>query len=48
MTDFNPVPFYLREIQDSQVPEERMAQKDQRGLRACLVMRVPQEQQGRR
>lgn len=33
---------------DSQVPEERMVQKDKRGLRGCLVMRVPPEQQGRR
>lgn len=36
------------EPRDSQVPEERMAQKDKRGLRGCLVMRVPREQQGRR
>lgn len=36
------------ETRDSQVPEERMAQKDKRGLRDCLVMRAPQEQQGRR
>lgn len=48
MTDFNPVLFYLRETQDSQAPEERMAQKDKRGPRDCLVMKAPQEQQGRR
>lgn len=36
------------ETQDSQVPEERMVQKDKRGLRDWLGMRVPQEQQERR
>lgn len=36
------------ETQDSQVPEERMVQKDKRDLRDCLGMRVPQEQQERR
>lgn len=36
------------ETRDSQVPGERMVQKDKRGLRDCLAMRVPQEQQGRR
>ena len=36
------------ETPDPQVPEERMVQKDKRGLGDCLVMRVLQEQQGRR
>ncbi|MGE9641522.1 hypothetical protein ACQP3J_31290, partial [Escherichia coli] len=46
--DYFNRPFCFRETQDSQVPEERMAQKDKRGLRDWLGMRVPQEQQERR